>query len=71
MISWLVAVLVMLINGYLLMDTISSAVNGVLFTSVVVAFTGAYIAFIVYLISWGVTFSNWFVKNKSISNIDN
>lgn len=70
-ISWLVAVLVMLINGYLLMDSLSSAVSGMLFTSVVVAFTGAYIAFIVYLISRGVTFPNWFVKNRSSSSIAN
>ncbi|KAF3647826.1 Metal transporter Nramp2 [Capsicum annuum] len=69
-ISWLVAALVMLINGYLLMDSLSFAVSGVLLTSVVVAFTCGYVAFIVYLISRGITTPNWFVKNKSIASID-
>lgn len=60
----------MLINGYLLMDSLSFAVSGVLLTSVVVAFTCGYVAFIVYLISRGITTPNWFVKNKSIASID-
>lgn len=71
MISWLVAALVIMINGYLLMDSLSSAVSGVLFTSVVFAFTGGYVAFIVYLILRGITFPDWFVKNKSITSIEN
>ncbi|NP_001312209.1 metal transporter Nramp3-like [Nicotiana tabacum] len=70
-ISWLVAALVIMINGYLLMDSLSSAVSGVLFASVVFAFTGGYVAFIVYLILRGITFPDWFVKNKSITSIEN
>ncbi|KAK8497825.1 hypothetical protein V6N13_034616 [Hibiscus sabdariffa] len=58
-IAWLVAVLVILINGYLLLDFFSSEVTGVMFTSVVFAFTGAYIAFIIYLVSRGFTSSAW------------
>ncbi|XWS41825.1 hypothetical protein CRYUN_Cryun17cG0116100 [Craigia yunnanensis] len=50
-VAWLVAVLVIVINGYLLLDFFSSEVTGVMFTSVVCAFTGAYVAFIFYLVS--------------------
>ncbi|MBA0735002.1 hypothetical protein Gogos_018887 [Gossypium gossypioides] len=58
-IAWLVAVLVILINGYLLFDFFSNEVAGVMFTSIVFAFTGAYIAFIFYLVSRGFTSSAW------------
>ncbi|KAF3966217.1 hypothetical protein CMV_009659 [Castanea mollissima] len=57
--SWLVAALVILINGYLLLDFFSSEVNSALFGTVVCAFTTAYIAFIIYLISRGVAFRRW------------
>ncbi|KAF5451282.1 hypothetical protein F2P56_026399 [Juglans regia] len=59
MAAWLVAALVIVINGYLLLDFFSSEVNGVLFGSAVAAFTAAYIGFIVYLVSRGVKFSSW------------
>ncbi|KAE9466079.1 hypothetical protein C3L33_02012, partial [Rhododendron williamsianum] len=59
-VSWLVAALVIVINGYLLVEFFSSEVNGLLFTSVVAAFTAAYVAFIIYLISRGITFSKLF-----------
>ncbi|XP_041000665.1 metal transporter Nramp3-like [Juglans microcarpa x Juglans regia] len=59
MAAWLVAALVIVINGYLLLDFFSSEVNGVLFGSIVAAFTAAYIGFIIYLVSWGVKFSSW------------
>ncbi|XVE82872.1 hypothetical protein DITRI_Ditri16bG0040500 [Diplodiscus trichospermus] len=58
-VAWLVTALVIVINGYLLLDFFSSEVTGVMFSSVVCAFTGAYLAFIIYLVSRGVTLSAW------------
>ncbi|KAH8503291.1 hypothetical protein Peur_067055 [Populus x canadensis] len=55
MVAWLVAALVMVINGYLLLDFFFNEVTGVAFTTVVCGFTGAYAAFIIYLISRGFT----------------
>lgn len=54
------AALVIVINGYLLLEFFSSEVNGLVFSIVVFAFTAAYVAFIIYLILRGTTFSNWF-----------
>lgn len=45
------AALVIVINGYLLLDFFMSEVRGILFGSAVCAGTAAYVAFIVYLIS--------------------
>lgn len=59
MVSWLVAALVIVINGYLLVDFFSSEVSGLLFTFVISAFTAAYGAFVIYLVSRGITFSIW------------
>ncbi|XP_027078335.1 metal transporter Nramp3-like [Coffea eugenioides] len=70
-ISWLVAVLIILINGYLLVDFFSSEVSGVILTSVVFVFTAAYVAFIVYLVSRGITFSNFPLKFKRLTNSGN
>ncbi|KAF8377609.1 hypothetical protein HHK36_030991 [Tetracentron sinense] len=50
MVVWIVAALLMVINGYLLLEFISSEVNGLLFGAVVGIVTAAYVAFIVYLI---------------------
>ena len=47
------------INGYLLLDFFSSEVNSTLFGTVGFAITAAYIAFIIYLVSWGVKFRSW------------
>ncbi|XVE87044.1 hypothetical protein DITRI_Ditri18aG0084300 [Diplodiscus trichospermus] len=58
-VAWLVAALVIVINGYLLFDFFSSEVTGVMFSSVVFAFTGAYLAFIIYLVCRGFTLSAW------------
>ncbi|KAK9284597.1 hypothetical protein L1049_023773 [Liquidambar formosana] len=58
-VSWLVAALVIVINGYLLVDFFSSEVSGLLFTFVISAFTAAYGAFVIYLVSRGITFSIW------------
>ncbi|KAG9145974.1 hypothetical protein Leryth_015620 [Lithospermum erythrorhizon] len=51
--SWTVAGLVIVINGYLLLEFFISEVDGVLFAFLVCAITLAYIAFILYLISHG------------------
>ncbi|GAB2223918.1 hypothetical protein Droror1_Dr00004663 [Drosera rotundifolia] len=51
MVSWLVAALVMVINGYLLIEFFSSEVQGVIFGSIMCAFTSAYATFILYLVS--------------------
>ncbi|KMT19137.1 hypothetical protein BVRB_1g015330 [Beta vulgaris subsp. vulgaris] len=50
-VSWTVAALVMVINAYLLLDFFISEVNGVLFGSLVCIGTGAYITFIIYLVT--------------------
>lgn len=50
-ISWTVAALVIVINGYLLMDFFVSEVNGLLYGVLVCAVILAYIAFILYLMS--------------------
>ncbi|CAL5187834.1 unnamed protein product [Lathyrus oleraceus] len=58
-ISWLVAALVIVINGYLLLEFFSSEVNGAVITAVVSVITAAYVAFIIYLISSAATFPSW------------
>ncbi|KVH92457.1 Natural resistance-associated macrophage protein [Cynara cardunculus var. scolymus] len=58
-ISWLVAALVIAINGYLLQQFFAEEVSGTTFTSIVVAFTVAYVAFIVYLIWRSITVSTF------------
>lgn len=50
-IAWTVAALVMIINGYLLLDFFVSEVDGFMFGVTVCIWTTAYVAFIVYLIS--------------------
>lgn len=47
------AALVIVINGYLLLDFVISEVKGLLFGFVVCTGTAAYIAFIVYLVLRG------------------
>ncbi|XP_050363788.1 metal transporter Nramp2-like [Argentina anserina] len=49
-VAWTVAVLVMVINGYLLLDFFVAEVNGILFGVVVCSATAAYVAFIIYLV---------------------
>ncbi|GMI68049.1 natural resistance-associated macrophage protein 3 [Hibiscus trionum] len=71
-VAWLVAILVMLINGYLLLDFFSSEVTGAIFTSIVFAFTGGYVVFIIYLVSRGFTSSAWrrFLPSKQTQGIE-
>ncbi|KAG6406889.1 hypothetical protein SASPL_134503 [Salvia splendens] len=58
--AWTVAVLVMVINGYLLLHFFLSEVNGLLIGFLVSAGTAAYVAFVVYLISHSdCELSNW------------
>ncbi|KAI3451961.1 hypothetical protein Pfo_008626 [Paulownia fortunei] len=64
-ISWLVAALVIMINGYLMVDFFSSEGSGVLFTAVVFAFAAAYVCFIVYLVAREISFSSLLGKAKT------
>lgn len=64
-IAWLVAALVIMINGYLLLEFFSSEVSGVLYTGFVTMFTASYGAFIVYLIARGIDFTPWRSKAES------
>lgn len=67
--SWLVAGLVMAINGYLLVSFVSSEVNGVLIAIFMVVFIIAYLAFVVYLVYQSISFSSWhnFISRKYTS----
>ncbi|XP_057416931.1 metal transporter Nramp3.2-like [Lotus japonicus] len=58
-ISWLVAALVTMINGYLLVEFFSSEVNGAIVGAVLGTLTAAYVGFIIYLIWRAFTFSPW------------
>ena len=59
--AWTVAALVIVINGYLLLDFFMAEVDGVLFGFLVCAGTALYVAFIFYLVSHGgVLSSTWF-----------
>ncbi|MED6196677.1 Metal transporter Nramp3 [Stylosanthes scabra] len=69
-ISWLVTALVIVINGYLLLEFFSHEVNGAIIGTVVCLITAAYVAFIVYLISRAITYSPWrsVTQLKSVTN---
>ncbi|XP_022868240.1 metal transporter Nramp2-like [Olea europaea var. sylvestris] len=68
-VAWTVAGLVIVINGYLLLDFFLSEVNGLLFGFLVCAGTAAYVSFIVYLISHsGSELSNWLKQLFSKGN---
>ncbi|KAL5559131.1 hypothetical protein UlMin_035342 [Ulmus minor] len=59
-VAWTMAALVMVINGYLLLDFFVSEVKGVLFAFAVCLSTAAYLSFIAYLVSHsGVLPSSW------------
>ncbi|EOY15788.1 hypothetical protein QUC31_000721 [Theobroma cacao] len=59
--AWTVAALVIIINGYLLLDFFVSEVKGPLFALFICSWTAAYIAFIVYLVARGGGLpSTWF-----------
>ncbi|KAF7830569.1 metal transporter Nramp2-like [Senna tora] len=59
-VAWTIAALIMVINGYLLLDFFFSEVNGPLLGFIVCFCTAAYVAFIVYLVSLsGAVSSTW------------
>ncbi|KAJ4848817.1 Metal transporter Nramp3 [Turnera subulata] len=68
-VSWLVAALVIVINGYLLLDFFSNEVTGVAMTTVVSGFTAAYVAFVVYLVSRGISFASWCCPPKQVEGL--
>ncbi|GAB4849022.1 Metal transporter Nramp3 [Ancistrocladus abbreviatus] len=65
MASWLVTALIVVINGYLLIEFFSSEVSGALFGSVVGVLTSAYVIFILYLVSRSITFPSFLGSSKS------
>ncbi|KAK1433118.1 hypothetical protein QVD17_10024 [Tagetes erecta] len=65
-ISWLVAALLIAINGYLMQQFFSEEVSGVAYGSIITVFAAAYVAFVVYLIWRGITVSTFgFVKQPN------
>lgn len=64
------AALVILINGYLMLEFFSSEVNGVLIATVVVVFTAGYVSFIIYLVSRGINFSSWRAQPKQVQGTE-
>lgn len=64
-ISWGVAGIVIVINGYVLVDFFMSEVHGFVFGSVVCVVAASYIAFLVYLIFRGNGFFSCFGKSRS------
>lgn len=53
MVTWTVAALLIIINGYLLLEFFSSEVHSILVGSIVCVAITLYVAFIVYLIMHG------------------
>ncbi|XP_057544873.1 metal transporter Nramp3.2-like [Amaranthus tricolor] len=62
--AWLVAALVIVINGYLMVEFFSTEATGLLFGSVICVFTAAYTAFVAYLIWRSIASSSWFSSSK-------
>ncbi|KAJ8765532.1 hypothetical protein K2173_014654 [Erythroxylum novogranatense] len=67
--AWLVAVLVIMINGYLMYDFFSNEVKGVMLSITICAFTGVYVAFVAYLVLKGITFSSLWCRRKQVEVI--
>ncbi|XP_010277149.1 PREDICTED: metal transporter Nramp3-like [Nelumbo nucifera] len=72
-VAWIVALLVILINGYLLLDFFSSEVNGLFFGSLVSAVIAAYVAFVIYLVWQGGAFNSCLrlVRSKNLMQTGN
>ncbi|XP_068655720.1 metal transporter Nramp3.2-like [Aristolochia californica] len=72
-VAWTVAILVMVINGYLLLDFFFSEINGPWLGSTVAVATTGYLAFIIYLILRDGTLSSCFTQTlpKMFSNVGN
>ncbi|XP_028760498.1 metal transporter Nramp3 [Neltuma alba] len=69
-ISWFVAALVIVINGYLLVEFFISEVSGAVVSTVVSVFTVMYVAFIIYLASRMITFLPWHRPWQTKANTD-
>lgn len=67
------AALVIVINGYLMLEFFTSEVNGAAFSAFVIAFTAAYVAFIIYLISRAIDFSpgQILTQSQTVTNSKN
>lgn len=63
--SWIVAALVILVNGYVLVDFFMSEVRGLLFGIVICLGATPYIAFLFYLIFRGKSFMSCFGRSRS------
>lgn len=63
------AALVILINGYLLVDFFGSEGSGALFTSAVSVLAVAYICFVVYLVARSIAFSSMYGKARTTLGI--
>ncbi|OWM80658.1 hypothetical protein CDL15_Pgr006688 [Punica granatum] len=64
-VAWTVAAILIMINGYLLLDFFISEVKGLLVGFIVCAFTTAYVAFIVYLLQYGSVLSSKWINSVS------
>ncbi|GAB2282667.1 Metal transporter Nramp3 [Dionaea muscipula] len=63
--AWLVASLIMVINGYLLIDFFASEVKGVVIGATICVFTAGYVFFVLYLVSGTVKYPSWFRSSNS------
>ena len=70
-ISWIVAALVIAINGYLMVDFFSGAATSVALLVPVIIFAVAYVVFVLYLISRGLTYTPWqLVSSQKVTERD-
>ncbi|CAF2163331.1 metal transporter Nramp4 [Brassica rapa] len=71
-ISWIVAALVIAINGYLMVDFFSGAATSVALLVPVIIFAVAYVVFVLYLISRGLTYTTpWqLVSSQKVTERD-
>jgi len=68
--AWLVAGLVIVINGYLMLEFFSAEARGLVFGSIFFAFAAAYTLFIIYLVLRSITFSYRFNSKKPEDAVD-
>ncbi|KAJ8425124.1 hypothetical protein Cgig2_011090 [Carnegiea gigantea] len=68
--AWFVAGLVILINGYLMLEFFSAEARGLVFSCIFSAFAAAYVLFIIYLVLRSITFSYWFSSTKPKDAMD-
>lgn len=61
-VAWFVAAILIMINGYLLLDFFFSEVKGLLVGLIVCTVTAAYVAFIVYLLQYGGVLSSAWIS---------